>query len=442
MRVITLIAAIGLLIAVPGVSGQSDGEEGKSLTAEAQLEIIDSVTSQLNYRYVFPEVAKRMEDRLRDLYQKHAYEGIRSTKEFVQALTRNLREVYHDWHLLVLYYPDSLFETEIDQEPDEEELARRRTLNKHRNFSFRRVERLPGNVGYLKFDQFVDAKEAAPTAIAALNFLGNCDALIIDLRDNGGGEPSMIKLLMSYFFDEETHFNSLVVRYKGETNQLRTQAYVPGPRLSKADIYVLLSYDTFSAAEDMAYNLKHAGRATLVGARTPGGAHGCEFHNIRSLNIQVKIPCERAVSPFTDSNWQDVGVEPDIEVPSYKAFDVAYLEAVKKLREKATDEDAIARLDWILPVLEANLRPVIVGEETLKGYVGEYGPVTTTHDHGSLFAQLPKRRPMKLLAMSETMFRCEWHDEWRLEFHPNEKGIAGSVTAFMADGRVFNQNRR
>jgi len=191
----------------------------------------------------------------------------------------------------------------------------------------------------------------------------------------------------------------------------------------------------------MAYNLKHSGRAMLVGSATPGGAHNCEFHNIKSLNIRIKIPYQRAVSPFTDSNWQDIGVKPDIEVPSYKAFDVAYLEAVKTLLKKETDQTKIDQLNWILPILESNLNPVILGEQTLKSYAGVYGPATVIYDSGSLYAQVPNRRPMKLIAMSKTMFCCQWLDEFHLDFHPDTNGKVNALTAYLNDGRVVEVER-
>jgi hypothetical protein len=207
--------------------------------------------------------------------------------------------------------------------------------------------------------------------------------------------------------------------------------------LTQCDVYVLISYDTFSAGEALAYHLKHSGRATLVGSQTPGGAHDCEFHNCRNLNIRVKVPCRKAVSPFTGTNWEGVGVTPDIEVPSYKAYDVAYLEAVKEIRARTTDEELLAELDWILPDLEAGLNPVIIGEDVLKSYAGEYGPVKIIYDYGTLLAQVTNRRPMKLIPMSQTMFRCRWMNEFRLDFHPDANGKTDSLTAHLDDGRIF-----
>jgi hypothetical protein len=416
----------------PNASGQD-----KEIDANTQLEIIDSVTTVLNKKYVFPDLTEKLEAHLRDRYHSGAYQDISSGEAFTRALSEDLQAISKDLHLRVYYYPDEYFDTEFDREPDEEEVVRRLKKNQYDNFSFRRVERLPGNVGYLKFDSFRHARDAAPTVIAALNFLGHCDALIIDLRDNGGGEPNMVKLIMSYFFDEETHFNSLNSPGEDKTDQLWTQAYVPGPRLSQCDIYVLISYDTFSAGEGLAYNLKHSGRATLVGTQTPGGAHDCDFHNCKNLNIRIKVPHRRAVSPFTGTNWEGVGVAPDIDVPNYKAYDVAYLEAVRAIRARTTDNELLTELDWILPILESNLSPVIVSEDVLRSYVGVYGPVEVTLDHGTLLAKMPNRRPMTLLAMSQTMFRCQWMDEFRLEFHPDADGKTDNLTGYVNDGRVI-----
>ena len=434
-----LIFLVGVTT-VPAIARDSPGRQ-KEIDADTQLEIIDSVTSVLKKMYLFPEKAEQFDAYLRDRYNSGAYKDIGSGKDFAFALSKDLQAISKDLHLRVYYYPDEYFDSQLNEKPDQNEIERRLRQEQRDNFTFRRVEILPGNVGYLKFDRFPDAKDAAPTAIAALNFLGHCDALIIDLLDNGGGNPNMVQLIMSYLYDEEFLFNDLYNVGKDEHHQLWTQAYVSGPRLSHCDIYVLISFDTFSAGEALAYHLKHSGRATLVGARTPGGAHDEDFHNCRNLNIRIKVPCRMAVSPFTGTNWEGVGVEPDIEVPSYEAFDIAYLEAVKKLRARTTDEDVLSELDWILPVLEANVHPVVVGEDILKSYAGKYGPAKIIYDHAVLMMQQPNRRPIELLPMSRTEFRYPRMDEWRVEFHPEPNGITDSITIYGSDGSRYGFTR-
>jgi hypothetical protein len=446
LSVIRRLGAIGggawLLIAVTGifsttVLAQNAAGQNQEIDADRQMEIIDSVSAVLKQKYLFPDMTEQLESRLKDRHASGAYQDIVSGKVFARALSKDLQDISKDWHLRVYYYPDEYFDTEIDQDPTPEEIERRLKKDRRDNFTFRRVEVLPGNVGYIKFDRFRDAAEAAPTAIAALNFLGHCDALIIDLLDNGGGHPNMVQLIMSYFFDEKMLFNDLYNPAEDEHNQLWTHAYVPGPRLTECDVYVLISYDTFSAGEALAYHLKHSGRATLVGAQTPGGAHDCEFHNCRNVNIRIKVPCRKAISPFTGTNWEGVGVTPDIEAPAYKAFDVAYLEAVRKLRAGTTDKEVLAELDWVLPALELRLQPTIVGEDILKSYSGNYGPGKISYDHASLLMQMPNRRPMRMVPLSETIFRCPALDEWRLEFHPNAAGDTDSLTAWDYDGNIF-----
>ena len=165
---------------------------------------------------------------------------------------------------------------------NEAELAQLR----RENFYFERVERLDGNVGYLDFRQFVDARLAGATAVAAMNFLSNCDAIIIDLRQNGGGEPSMIQLLTSYFFDEPKHINSFYVRYSDSIEQFWTQAYVPGKKMPDVPLYVLTSSYTFSGAEEFTYNLKNLKRATIIGETTGGGAHPVSDRYFPTLNVR------------------------------------------------------------------------------------------------------------------------------------------------------------
>ena len=430
-----------IIFSSAAIMAQEPAGESKDVDGNKQLEIIDSVTTVLKQTYVFPDMADQIEKYLRDRYHNGTYRDIDAGSAFVRALSEDLFSASNDWHLRVYYYPDEYFDTEIKQDPDPEEIQRRLKKNQRDNFAFRRVEVLPGNVGYIKFDGFFDATDAASTAIAALNFLGHCDAIIIDLLDNGGGNPNMVQFLMSYFFDKEILFNDLYNVGKNEHHQLWTNAYVPGPRLSKCDVYVLISYDTFSAGEALAYHLKHSGRGKVIGARTAGGAHDCDFHNCRNLNIRIKVPCRKAISPFTGTNWEGVGVEPDIEVPSYKAFDIAYLEAVKAIRTRTTDSEVLAELDWIQPALESNLNPVVVDEDVLKSYTGSYGPGKLTYDNATLLMQMPNRRPMKLVPMSQTMFRCPDHDEWRLEFHPNAEGVTDSLTAWDNEGNLFTVQR-
>ncbi len=141
------------------------------------------------------------------------------------------------------------------------------------NYGFDKVARLEGNVGYLKMQGFMPAALGGEVAAAAMTFLASTDALIIDLRENGGGDPEMVALITSYLFGEEpVHLNDIYQRPTDSTTQFWTRSYVPGRRFGATKpIYVLTSAYTFSAAEEFTYNLKSLGRATIGGRARRAG---------------------------------------------------------------------------------------------------------------------------------------------------------------------------
>lgn len=203
------------------------------------------------------------------------------------------------------------------------------------NGGFRRVERLAGNVGYLEFRNFEHPDYAGESAVAAMNFLANMSALIVDLRQNGGGHPGMVALITSYLFDEPVHLNSIYSREHDQLDQFWTLPYVPGRRFGgDKPVYVLTSSQTFSAAEEFAYNLKSRARATIIGEVTRGGAHPGGLVRLHE-HVGVFIPDRRSINPVTCTNWEGTGVEPDVAVPADKAQAVAYAEALRQVIARA-----------------------------------------------------------------------------------------------------------
>jgi hypothetical protein len=205
--------------------------------AAKRAEIIDSVSAALNRTYVFPDVARQMDEFVRAQMADGAYDELDTVAEFAQALTRDLRSISNDRHLGVMYASPAIV-ARMSAERDEEEVERERLENYARtNFNFKQVELLEGNVGYLRFDSFVGAEWAGPTAVAAMNFLANADAIIFDMRYNGGGSPSLIQLITTYLLDESTHLNSFYIRESDSTKQFWTLTHVPGKRMPDAFPY-------------------------------------------------------------------------------------------------------------------------------------------------------------------------------------------------------------
>jgi C-terminal processing protease CtpA/Prc len=292
------------------------------IDAATRTRVIDGAIAQLNQTYVFPEVAKKMEEAVRARQKRGEYDEITDGSTLAAKLTDNFQEVSHDQHLRVNYDPMKIPERADDAKPSPEDMARFREQMEKMNCGFKKAEHLGGNVGYVKFNMFGDPETCGPTAIAAMNFLANVDAIIFDLRENGGGDPKMVALISTYLFAEPTHLNDLWQRKDNTTQQYWTLPYVPGKRLDGKAVYVLTSKQTFSGAEEFCYNLKNLKRATLVGETTGGGAHPVSGHRIDEHFI-IGVPFARAINPISKTNWEGTGVEPDVKVSAAEALTMA-----------------------------------------------------------------------------------------------------------------------
>jgi hypothetical protein len=413
---------LATLFVMPAARAQTPADDVVRCNAAMRAEIIDSVSAALVQTYIFLDVAEEMERHVRQLLQDGAYDEITTVPRFTQRLTQDLRSISHDRHLSVNYIPPQMM-ARMTSEVDAGELERERAEALARsNYNFKKIEIMPGNVGYLRFDSFVDASRSAPTAIAAMNFLANTDALIIDLRYNGGGSPSLIQLIYSYFYDEPTHLNSFYVRETDEWQQFWTQAHVEGKRMTDVDLYVLTSERTFSGAEEFSYNMKNLQRGTLVGDTTGGGAHPVNERLFENLYVAMALPFGRAVNPISGTNWEGVGVIPDVAVPSVDALDHAYLLAVRNLKEEATDERRIASLDFVIAGLEARLNPVDPSEAVLRSYVGNYGPRRLSFEAGQLWYQRQGNPRMRAIPLTEMLFGFAEIDYFRIEVVLDESG--------------------
>jgi retinol-binding protein 3 len=299
------------------------------IDAATRTRVIDGAIAQLNQAYVFPDVAKKMGEAVRARQKKGEYDAITDGNTFAAKLTDNFQEVSHDKHLHVNYDPMKIPERPDDAKPSPEEVERYHKQMESMNCGFEKVEHLGGNVGYLKFNFFGDPEACGVTATSAMNFLGNVDAIIFDLRENGGGDPKMVALISSYLFDQPTHLNDLWIRKDDSTQQFWTLSFVPGKRLIGKPVYVLTSKGTFSGAEEFCYNLKNLKRATLIGEKTGGGAHPVSGHRIDE-HFMIGVPFARAINPISKTNWEGTGVEPDVKVPAADALTTAEKLAAEK----------------------------------------------------------------------------------------------------------------
>ncbi len=354
---LTIFAGLVLLVLQLTAVAVAQQPEQPDLTidAAARMQVIDGVLKRLNDSYVFPEVAKKMEQSIRERVNKKEYDQVTSAKEFATKLTSDLQAVSNDKHLRVRYSNRPIPERGPQREPtaaDREERKRELTWMNH---GFSKVERLPGNIGYLEFLNFMDEELGAETVAAAMNFINGTDALIIDMRNNGGGNPAMVALVCSYLFGPEpVHLNDLYWREGNRTDEFWTKKEVAGKRYLNKDVYVLTSKRTFSGAEEFTYNLKNLKRATIIGETTGGGAHPGGGFRITE-HFGMFVPTGRAISPITKTNWEGTGVTPDVAVPADQALITARVMALKKSLTTLKDQDLKPRLEGEIKRLEKEL---------------------------------------------------------------------------------------
>jgi hypothetical protein len=320
------VQTFGLRALPPGVTPVN-----VTLDAGLRKRVITGVRTNLEEYYVNAALAKQMADAI-DAHQKAGeYDHIADGDAFAEQLTKDLRAVSHDRHLRVDFSP---FKMPEQQKPSPDEIGQMHQQMKHGNCAFQKVEILFGNIGYIKFDGFMDPSVCAPTVAAAMAFVANADALIFDLRENGGGDPAMVAVIASYLFEERTHLNDLYNRKENSTEQYWTLAYVPGERMPKQPVYVLTSKRTFSGAEEFAYDLQTQKRATIVGETTGGGAHPVAGHTVADY-FMIGVPFAKAVNPVTKTNWEGTGVEPDVKVSAADALTTAERLAAEKIQTRS-----------------------------------------------------------------------------------------------------------
>jgi hypothetical protein len=344
------------LVTAGALAQQNPGYKAAELSEKQKSQTLDSIVTTINNRYVFPEVAKKIEAYLRAQQAKKAYAKITDGNLFAQALTNDMQTVGSDKHLRASYFAEELpveKERELMSIPPEEREGLSNMLM-HTNYGINKIDVLKGNIGYLDIGVFVTPEIAGDKYAAMMNYVAHTDALIIDLRNCGGSmSPDAIPFICSYFFESPVHLNDIRYRKDDKLTQSYTYAYVPGKKYLNKPIYVLISKSTFSGAEELAYDLQNLKRATLIGQPTGGGAN--PGGDIRVDNhFRVFVPVGQAINPISKANWEHVGVQPDTLINTklalYKAEQLAMLATIGSTKEQVW-KDALT--GWVKE-LDAN----------------------------------------------------------------------------------------
>ena len=329
----------------------------KPINAAEQSAVIATLGQQLKSQYVFPAVAAKTAAALSAKAAHGDYRDDKTTTTFAKALSKDLRSIGNDKHLAVKFAPDVSPPPQNDgkhaddKDPTAKEIAQMiaqmRSASARESYGISRVQRLPGDVSYIDLRNFGHPEIVGAAYDAAMSLVAGTKALVLDLRRNNGGEPDGVAYLLSHFFAEgdARHLNDIYVRADNSTHQFWT---IPSamPRFT-GPIYVLTSHHTGSGAEECAYDLQTQKRATLVGETTVGAANPGGWVPLMH-GFMAFIPMARAINPITRTNWEHVGVKPDIAVPAGSAMKIAYTAILNDLVKKSADPGEQADLKGIL----------------------------------------------------------------------------------------------
>jgi hypothetical protein len=330
--ILALFAVLLCYLVLAEAATAQPARRDTTIDGAVRRQVIDTVIARLVAGYVFPEKALEMAADLRGRQTRGSYDNLTSARSFADSLTAHLQSVSRDKHLRVNYgmAPSGGPTPAVQQNYRQQLIAD--------NFGIGPAERLPGNVAYLELRTFgLDTEEMAEPLAKAMSEVADADALIIDVRKNGGGSPWAVALASSYLFGPDSvHLNSLYWRPADRTDHFWTRSSVPGKRFGPdKPLYVLTSRRTFSAAEEFTYNLQSRKRAVIVGDTTGGGAHPGGGRPL-GHGFGMFVPSGRAINPITKTNWEGTGVRPDIPVASDAAREAAHRAALERLRRKAS----------------------------------------------------------------------------------------------------------
>ena len=389
----------------------------KELSAEQKGEIIEAVAAKLARNYIFRDTARKYGEYLKSRLKSGAYSQVFLAHVFADSLKADLYKVYRDKHLSVMFNPNmeqALSNIEnAPPPPGPNKHATNPVMEKKMNAGFKNVHLRPGNIGYVRWDNFSPPTVVNKSVVdQAFGFLSGAEAIIIDLRYNGGGTPAMVQYICNYLFDQPTHLNSIYERDKDTTVHFWTSPLTPN--LSQVPVYVLTSQNTFSGAEEFSYNLKSLKRATIIGERTKGGAHPVRPF-AAAHGIVVNIPYARAINPITKTNWEGSGVSPDISVPAYQAYDVAYVKALEQLVEINKGKPGENFFKWYITRVNALLNKTQVNPTFLEHIAGKYGPVTVELKGGQLLYKRVEQAVFAIVPLNENLMVLEGVENLMIE---------------------------
>lgn len=392
----------------------ASAETPTALTPPQRAAAIAEMLRRVKDRYVFPGRVAAIASRLEMGLASGRYDTPNPTA-FADRVTEDLRAASNDRHMYLRYAPAEYAATLASKGSGQDNAALdalRSRQARRANHGLEEMRILPGNIRYLRISgfQWID-DETGSAYDAAMRFLRDGDAITIDLRGNGGGSHAAVRYLLSHFMDPDTLDITFLEAGKAPI-QSHTLDNLPAGRLKGKPLYLLIDKQVGSGAEAFAYDVQQFHLGKLIGATTAGAANNNEFSPI-APGFMLSCSYGRPVHPISQSNWEGVGVVPDIAVDPDRALDVAQAQALETLARR-TSADAADRADWAWAraAVEARLRPPTPSAARLRALAGQYGAQRILWRAGSLYQLRHNGQLARLLPLTaDGLFTVEGFDD-------------------------------
>ncbi|MNX12164.1 carboxy-terminal protease [compost metagenome] len=287
----------------------------KKINEKFKKETISKIDLLLQEHYVFPDKAELIVRHLNKSLKEGKFKKQELLDSFAVALTKEIRVVNGDKHLGV--WPAFVPVKEHENSSDDYQLYLKKYIDTRKQANgFKEVKVIDGNIGYLNIDFFL--AETNKTIDAYMSLLANTDAIIIDLQNNGGGNPKTVNYLCSYFLESNLLINTLYFREGNRKDEVITHE-VNGKKRIDVPLFIITGPKAFSGAEEFSYNMQSQKRAVLVGEATGGAANPGDVFKINS-DLEIFIPVGAGVNPVTKTNWEGIGVLPEIKTSAENAY--------------------------------------------------------------------------------------------------------------------------
>lgn len=430
-----------LLFAQNNQPPQIDGNTRKA--------ILQSICNAINSYYVFPDRAKSISDYIKKQSDAGKYDSLNNPSDFANEVVKDIRSIFNDKHLRIEYNPELekgiikfiSSKRGVDQ-VSEADIAK----DRKKNFYFKKIEILPSNIGYIEFTNFASPSlPARKTVNAAMQFVSNTDALILDLRNNFGGNGAMANEILGYFFNARTYTGKSFNRIENKwvDNYVENKKAVTQGLVLNMPVYILTSNRTFSAAEGLAYALQSMKNVVIIGDTTRGGAHLTRSFSLGSGFVGF-IPYLRGENVKTKTDWEGTGVIPDIKIEESKSLLTAQNTILtRKLAAAAAANDTEKRkISWLINYYKSTNSDVVVDSSNAAKFIGRFAEFEVTVKENQLMfrdTNQPNNNPKKLTAITSTLFQVG--NDYQVEFTIEENGSCNSIKMYWDDGWVETVKR-